>query len=330
VRAHAADVLRLVAEALREPAFSANEFEKLKRERIARLEQQKTDPQAIAGRALARHDNPYPKGDVRYSPTFDEELAALNAATLDDARAFHRRFVGGANAELAIVGDFDPAAMRALATELFGNWASPSPYARVPDPYRPTTPTALKIETPDKANAVLFGGIALPMNDDSADYAAMLVANQILGASPDARIPDRVREREGLSYSIGTAFRPAIIDENSSLVAFAIFAPQNLDRVRAGIREELARAGRDGYTAKEVDDAKKALMQERRIARTRDGALAGALVTQAWLGRTWDFTARIDATIEALTPEQVNAALRKYVRPDAFAYVFAGDFAKAK
>jgi zinc protease len=330
VRAHVVDVLRLVAEALREPAFPANEFEKLKRERLARLEQQRTDPQAIAGRAIARHDNPYPKGDVRYAPTFDEDLAALDAASLDGARAFHRRFVGGANGELAIVGDFDPVAMRALATELFGGWASPSPYARVPDPYRPTTPTALRLETPDKANAMLLGTLALPMNDESADYAALLVANQILGASPDARVPDRVREREGLSYSAGTAFRPALIDENSHLLAYAIFAPQNLERVRTGIREEVARAVKDGYTAKEVDDAKKALMQERRIARTRDGTLAGGLVTQAYLGRTWDYNARIDAAIEALTPDQVNAALRKYVRPEAFAYVFAGDFAKAK
>jgi zinc protease len=330
VRAHAADVLRLVAEALREPSFPANEFDKLKRERITRLEQQKTDPQAIAGRVLARHDNPYPKGDVRYMPTFDEDLASLNAATLDDAKAFYRRFVGGAHGELAIVGDFDPEAMRSLANELLGSWATPAPYARVPDPYRPTTPTALRIETPDKANAVLMGQLALPMNDASTDYAAMLVANQILGASPESRVTDRVREKEGLSYGAGVAFRPASIDENSSLLAYAIFAPQNLERVRKGIGEELVRAVKDGYTPKEVDDAKKAVMQERRIARTRDGSLAGGLTSQAFLGRTWDYTAKVDAAIESLTLDQVNAALRKYVRPDQFAYTFAGDFAKAK
>ena len=330
VRAHAADVLRLAAEALREPAFPANEFDKLKRDRVTRLEQQKTDPQAIAGRALARHDNPYPKGDVRYVLTFDEELAALNAATLDDAKTFYRRFVGGAHAELAIVGDFDPDAMRALANELFGNWATPSPYARVPDPYRATTPTAIRLETPDKANATLLGQLALPMNDASADYAAMLIANQILGASSESRIPDRIREKEGLSYGAGVVFRPASIDEHSSLLAYAIFAPQNLERVRGGIREELVRAVRDGYTAKEVDDAKKAVMQERRIARTRDGTLAGALLSQAYLGRTWDYNAKVDAAIEGLTLDAVNAALRKYVKPEAFAYTFAGDFAKAK
>ena len=90
-------------------------------------------------------------------PTFDEELAEINAATLEQVKSFYTRFVGGANAELAIVGDFDPDAIRALATELFGAWTSPAPFARVPNPYRPPAPTVLTGETPDKANATLIG-----------------------------------------------------------------------------------------------------------------------------------------------------------------------------
>ena len=147
VRAHLPDLLRLTAEALREPAFPATEFEKLKRERLTALEEQKTDPQAIAERALARWDNPYPKGDVRYVPTYDEELAEIKGAKLDDVKRFYSRFVGGANAELAIVGDFDPVAVKALVTELFGAWKSPSPFARVPNPYRPPAPTVMTAQT---------------------------------------------------------------------------------------------------------------------------------------------------------------------------------------
>ena len=84
VRAHLPDLLRLTAEALREPAFPAAEFEKLKRERTTAIEEQRTDPESIAERALERWDNPYVRGDVRYVPTFDEELADING---DDAGA---------------------------------------------------------------------------------------------------------------------------------------------------------------------------------------------------------------------------------------------------
>jgi zinc protease len=323
-------LLRLVAEALREPAFAPAEFEKLKRERTTELAEHRTDPEAIAERALARWNNPYPKGDVRYEPTFDEEIAAIEAARLDDLKSFHARFAGASNAELAVVGDFDPEAIRALATELFGAWTSPAPYRRVPDPFVAPAPTLLKAETPDKANATLMGRLPLPVNDRSADFAALLVVDKILGASPESRIPDRVREREGLSYGVQTWLRMSSFEDNSQLNLYAIFAPENLARVRTGIDEEFARALKDGFTEAEVANARKALLQERRIARAQDRVLASALISHAFLGRTWDYNARIDAALEALTVAEANAALRKYVRADSFAWSAAGEFAKAK
>jgi zinc protease len=330
VRVHLPDLLRLAAEALRTPAFVAGEFEKLKRERTTDLAEQRTDPEAIAERALARWNNPYPKGDVRYEPTFDEEIAAIEAARLDDVKGFHRRFAGAAHAELAIVGDFDAASMRALATELFGNWSSPTPYTRVPDPWLPPAPTMLTAETPDKANAMLMGRLPMPVNDRSSDYAALLVMDKILGASPESRIPDRVREREGLSYAVQSWLRVSSFEEHSRLNLYAIFAPENLARVRKSIDEELARALTDGFTDAEVATAKKALLQERRIARAQDSVLAGALVSQLYVGRTWQYNAAVDAALEKLARDDVNAALRKYVRAGGFAWSAAGEFAKVK
>ena len=85
---------------------------------------------------------------------------------------------------------------------------------------------------------------------------------------------------------------------------------------------------KDGFTETEVADAKRALLQARRIARAQDASLAGGLVQQAYLGRTWEFAAKIDAGIAAVTVERVNAALRKYVDADGFAWSYAGDFAR--
>jgi zinc protease len=330
VRTHLSDLLRLTAEALREPAFVAAEFEKLKRERTTELAEQRTDPEAIAEQALARWNNPYPKGDVRYEPSFDEEIAAIEAARLDDVKAFHARFVGGANAELAIVGDFDPEAIRALATELFGAWASPAPYRRVPNPYLPPAPTLLSAETPDKANATLMGRLPMPVNDRSEDLAALLVVDRILGASTESRIPDRIREREGLSYAVQTWLRLSSFEEHSQLYLYAIFAPENLARVRNGIGEEFARALKDGFTEAEVVTARNALLQARRIARAQDRVLAGALVSQAFLDRTWDYAAKIDAALEGVTAEHANRVLRKYVLAEGFSWSVAGEFAKKK
>ena len=139
-----------------------------------------------------------------------------------------------------------------------------------------------------------------------------------------------MREREGLSYSIQTWLAPSSFEENTPLFLYAIFAPENRERVRAAIAEEFARALKDGFTDAEVADAKRALLQARRIARAQDGALAGGLVQQTYVGRTWDYAAKIDQGIEAVTVEKANAVLRKYVDADGFAWSYAGDFAKKK
>ena len=85
---------------------------------------------------------------------------------------------------------------------------------------------------------------------------------------------------------------------------------------------------RDGFTEAEVADAKKAILQERALARTQDARLASELAKQAYLGRTFAYSAKVDAEIAGLTADAVNAALRKYVKPEAFVDVYAGDFAK--
>ena len=325
-RAQLPDVLRLTAEVLREPSFPGSELEQLKRQRATRFEASRSEPQDIATRALARHANPYPPGDPRYAPTVDESIATNNAVTLDDVKRFHAQFYGASSAELAIVGDFDADATRALVTELFGSWKSPSAYARVPDPFRANVPAAMKLAVPDKANAFLIGVTRMPVDDMSPDYPALLVANFILGDSASARVPERLRQKDGLSYDAGTFFQPASLDRNSAIGTYAIFAPENLERVRTGLAEELDGAVKSGFTDAEVKAAKDGIMQERRLSRTEDGRIAGALANQLYLNRTFATSGAVDAAIEKLTTQDVNAALRKYVKPGDFAFVFAGTF----
>ncbi|HLX30369.1 MAG TPA: pitrilysin family protein [Casimicrobiaceae bacterium] len=328
VRANVPDVLRLAAEALREPAFAPSEFEQLRGELLTKLEQSRTDPSALARRAAARAGNPYPPQDVRYTPTIDEEIARVRATNLDAVKAFYTKFYGASHAEMAIVGDFDVATVRPLLEQLFGGFHSAAPYARVPHPFYSTKSAPMTFDTPDKANAAMFGRLSMPLNDQSADYAALLVANRVLGGDTDSRIFQRVRVKGGFSYAVGTILQPASIDENSTFLVYAIFAPQNLDNVRNAAAEEIARARDGGFMKQEIDAARKGLLEERRITRAQDDAVAGGLVAQEYLGRTWAESAKIDSEIAAVTPESATAALRKYVIPADIAFAYAGDFRK--
>ena len=234
--------LRLVAEVLREPAFSPQEFDEMKRAALTGAESQRTDPSALASLQLARHLADYPKGHPHYTPEVEERIGWLRAATLDDAKACYRELFGASGAEFSAVGEFDPDELARLVDELFGSWKSPQPYVRVPWRYFERPAAEKEIVTPDKANAVLRAGLNVQVRDDHADFPALVLANYLLGGSSTARMPARVREKEGLSYSTYTSFQASAFEPAASFRIGAIFAPQNREPRRArGARGARAR-----------------------------------------------------------------------------------------
>jgi zinc protease len=175
----------------------------------------------------------------------------------------------------------------------------------------------------------------LALNEDDPEYPALFVANNILGGGAlSSRLGERLREKEGLSYSVSSAISPGAApgrrDENGLLMLQAIAAPQNVDRAEAAIREELARFVREGITAQELKQSVTDLLTRREQARASDGGVANALSRNAYMGRTMDWAARFEAKLRALTVEEVNAAIRKHIHPDKLSVFAAGDFAKAK
>ena len=320
--------LRLVAEALREPSFPPSEFEELKRTALTGTQAQLSDPAAKADVRLTRHLETYPVGHRNYTPTLEERIAWIKKTTLGDAQKCYRELVGATGADFAAVGQFDADKLSAAVAELFGDWRTPYPFKRVPSRYfeRPALEDALP--TPDKANAVLRGGENVKMRDDAADFPAMLLANYLLGGTSSSRLPQRVREKEGLSYSTYTSFSASPFDQSASFRVSAIFAPQNRSRVEQAIREEIARAVKTGFSAEEVETGKRGILEARRLARTQDRALAGRLASYLYIGRTFAWDIDLESKLAALTAGQVNAALAKYVDPAKVSLVFAGDFKK--
>jgi zinc protease len=323
-------VMRLVAEILREPAFPANEFELLKQQNLAAIEQQRSEPTQIAFTAFSRHLSPYPKGDVRYIMTTDEDIADLTAVTLDEAKQFYRDFYGASDAQLSVVGDFDDKEISKLAADLFGDWKSPKKFARVPILYKDVAATNQSFPAPDKANAFFVAGFNLKIRDDNPDYAALLLGHYMLGggSSTGSRLGARIRGKDGLSYGVGSGINISSLDEYGRFTANAIYAPQNVEKLEAAFKEEIARMIKDGFTAEEVEAAKSGYLQSRQVGRAQDNELAGRLNQYLFFGRTLQWDADLDAKLKALTPEEINAAMRRHMDPTRITIVKAGDFAK--
>ncbi len=324
-REHVVPAIELVARLLREPAFPEAALDEARRQRLAGLQAQRDNPEAIVANQLARHGNPYPRGDVRHARTFDEIAADVEAVSLQRVRDYHAGFYGASHAQFAAVGDFDAAAVRGALEAAFGDWRSPRPYARVPQPVLEAAPVRLVTLTPDRQNAVLGVQLPVPLTDASPDYPAFMVANFVLGGG-DSRLHTRIREREGLSYATYSFVDWSSFEPSSMWVSRTIHAPRDRERVEQVFADEVGRALREGFTAAEVEAAKQALLSRRRLNRAQDDVLASALAHNLYLGRTMQVSQQVDDAIAALDAGAVNAALRRYLAPERFAQALAGDF----
>ena len=325
-REHLADAVLLVADLLRHPTFPADTLEELRRQSLSAIEQQRREPGALAANTIARHGNPYPRGDVRYARTFDEMSQDIGGVTLEQVQAFHKRFYGLGRAEFGAAGDLDVSALKAALEKGFSGWQGGEPYTRVPDPIVPVRAERFVLATPDKQNANFLARLDVPLSDTDTDYPALTMANYLLGAGGNSRLWKRIREAEGLSYDVRSSVDWNKEEPHSVWHGTAIFAPQNRAKVEAAFQDELAKALKSGFTAQELAEGKNGLLSYRRLSRAQDGVLASALANNLHLGRTFEVSARVDAALSKLTLEQVNEALRRYVDPARLVTVFAGDF----
>ncbi len=328
-RANLPAVLNLLRQILREPTVPADEFDILRLQRLAGVEEQLKDPAALAITRVRRKVSPYPKDDVRYIPTIEEEIERYKSVTREQVMELYSKFLSSQAGELAIVGDFDADETLAILRETFAGWTKNQSFSRIPREYFPNVPGGLEeILTPDKANAVYMAGMAFPMKDTDLDYAPTVIGNYILGAGTlSSRLGDRLRQKDGLSYGVRSYLAADSLDARASLTINAICNPKNIHKVNAAIIEELDKLLADGVTPEELARAKGGYLQQQQVSRTSDGALAAILAGTLFVDRTMEYYANLESQIGELTTQQVVEALRKYIDPKKLVVVDAGDFA---
>jgi zinc protease len=319
-------VIALVSEVLKGATFPALALEEYKRQMLSAIDEQRKDPDAIVATELGRYGNPYPKGDVRYAATFDEQVDEIKSLTVEQLQAFHRKFYAAQFGQASFVGDLDAAPTKAALADAFGAWLTASSYTRVPSPRVAVKADRFVFKTPDKQNAFMQVQQTFAVSDNDPDYPLLTLANFMLGQGGSSRLWVRIREKDGLSYSVHSGVGWNNYEANSGWGASAIFAPQNRSKVETAFKEEVERLLKDGFDGKELQDAKQSLLNFRRLSRAQDANLSGALASNLKLGRSFAITQKVDDQIAAATLDQVNAAIRKHLQPASFVYGFGGDF----
>ena len=319
--------LKILRQVLREPSLPEEEFEVRKRELLAQLEQGLNEPQALAVRKLRKITAPFPEEDVRYQLSVKEEIQRLKETEIGTLREMYEQMLAGVG-EISIVGDFDPEEVLPMFENMFADWKSDIAFKRIgQEANTDVGGSEYTIETPDKSNAFYISALSFPMKDNDPEYAALSIGNFILGGGAlSSRLGDRVRQKEGLSYGVRSISSAHPIDDRGSIMVYAITNPQNRDKLKTVIREELDKLLADGVTQEELDRAKEGYLQSREVRRTEDTHLASMLNENSYIGRSMDFHANHEQQVQDLTVDQVNNAMKKYLIPDRLTIVTAGDF----
>jgi zinc protease len=322
-------VLSLVIEALQEPAFPKPEFETLRKELLARYEEQLQDPVRNGMTTLMQKVSPAPKTDVRYILSMAERIEALKKMTVADLSRMHKSLWGASTTQVAVVGDFDPAAIKAQLEKQLVPWKSPTPYARITQPYKPGLVENATVNTPDKQMSLVAVGHPLEMRDDDPEYPTLVLLNHVLGGSASSRLLNRLRQKEGLSYGAFSDIDARALDKSGIFFAGAICAPENADKAMGLMLEEITKLQKEGISPQELADAKKSYAANFDTMLADDDFVSGELTKGLYLDRTFAFQKKVNDRIQAVTAADLQGAAQKYIKLDKLVKVKAGDLSKA-
>ena len=314
-------VIGLIAEQLRSPAFSAEDFEKAQKQFVGGLRRQSENTDFRAGDAFSRAI--YPVGNPNRQPTIAEFIAATERATLAEVKAFHAKYYGPKQFTLVAVGDLDIPQLQAELGRAFAGWSGG---VALPRPPRVTATDAARdqnIAMADKTSVSIVLGQASGLQHHDADHKALTVATAILGSGFSSRLVGQVRDTEGLTYGIGARLAHDAFDDGEWRIG-ATFAPDLLEKGLTSTKRHLAEWHDKGVTAEEVAQRKTNLVGEFKVGLATTDGLAGALLTTVQRGYDVSWLDEYPAKINALTTEQVNAAVKKYLSPEKMFVIKAG------
>ena len=324
------EVMTILKDMLTNSTFPQNEITKSISEETTYLEGQLKDPQAIAGNELQRISAPYPKESVFYTPSMQEEIENSKKITRDQIVDFYQNILGANNGFGTVLGNVDAKTAVSSLENTFGKWNAKSKYTEVKPTYFETKKLDKNFITPDKENAMALGTESFKMDQKSADYPALVLANEILGSGGflSARLPMRLREKEGISYGVGSFLDIPVSNEVASWGYYALLNPTKRDAVEKAVKEEVSKALKDGFTEDELVTNKKSYANIQKTMLGLDNTLINLVNRKLQYGVSLDEYDALQTKIQGLKLEDVNAALRKYLSLDRLTSVYAGDFNK--
>jgi zinc protease len=314
----------LLSEAVREPAFRPENYQRAHAERVDELtvEWSQPGPRASAAFAAAVW-----APDARYARPTGGDPDSVGAVTREDVLAFHATRVRPARATLVLAGDLEGIDVPALGEVMFGGWDGAGTAA---GPETPADPARARgsgrrvvvVHRPGSVQSLLYMGHPAPPRR-SPDYVAMTTMALGFGGMLTSRLNYRLREEKGYTYGANAAFH-LHRDGGQFLMRAAVQREVTVPAIADAVAE-FERTAADGLTGDELEAAKNYRVGIFPISFAQPRHVAGALGDLVVHGLADDYFERVRADVAALPLDAANRAAAERMHPDDLVTVVVGD-----
>jgi len=304
----------LLARLVSKPTFPEPLLAREKERSLQNLRESLTQPGSIAQRSF--YPLVYPNHP--YGTLADEK--SIGAVRRDDLVAFHRERFGPQTAVISMVGAISRTEAEAIAERLTRDLPQGSAAAPMPPVQKPAA-IERRIAHPASQSHILIGAPAMARGDP--DFFPLFVGNYVLGGGGFvSRLTNEVREKRGLSYSVGSGFSP-MLQPGPFMVSLQTQKSQT-DQALAVVRETLSDFIRTGPTEPELTAAKQNLVGGFALRIDSNSKILGNLANIGWYRLPLDYLDRWTDEVERVTASRVREAFARHVNPQQLVTVIVG------
>jgi len=315
-------VFEIMADQIKNPLFSEQELEKVKKRAIAGYKRSK---ESTRGNAMNNMLEAFYGKDHQNSPTNpDQAIEDIKKITAQNLEEYHSKNYGTGSMVIVVVGDIKHQELEKMVKESFGGWKKSPLNTKKEERVASKKAGKVYLTMQDKTSTDFLVGTALEIDRYHPDYLPLYLGTHTLGGNFSARLMQTVRVKEGLTYGINSSLSGFGNGNDGYWMVGGTFAPQLLSKGESSTLREIKLWLEKGITQKELDVTKSTLTGGFQVGFDTTGGLASGILSAVVTHNSLEYLDSYPEQVKKITLDQVNEAIKKYITLDGLYRVAAG------
>lgn len=325
------DFFKYMVEVMKHPKFEQSQFDLIKLQSLSSLDRPYTEPTTVAALTIARLIESYQPGDLRYhfEPEFSKKQ--IQSADLAQVKQLYQNFFAMNHAQIAVTGDYAAQDILKLLNTEFSTWKTQQPYQRLDTEHHEYKAQKVHVLAEQREFGSYQGLLTLPVGVDHQDAAALIIFSYILGDSQlSSRLGQELREKNALVYGFGSDLNLDAFSDVGALMIQANYTAGKSAQVSQVVHQVLSNLISKGITEQELEAAKANIMKQRVTSLEDERVIHRMLTSQLERDKKMQSRAVRDQQYAQLTTADVNAVIKKYIKPDQLVEVMADQYGQVQ